>query len=105
MTTTTHQGAGNMRLLGPRDKCCGAIRATNSRTWAVCIRCKRLDPSAPECVGAPYISDTHGQRVADCREFLSMGGSHNQDGARTLQDATSLPLGGVCATSDAGVPA
>jgi hypothetical protein len=84
-----------MRLLGPRDKCSGAIRATNSRTWAVCIRCKRLDPSAPQCVGSQYISEQHGQRVADCREFLGMGGGHGFDCAPTLQDATPLRHGGV----------
>jgi hypothetical protein len=88
-----------MRLLGPRDKCSGAIRATNSRTWAVCIRCKRLDPSAPQCVGAPYISAQNGQRVADCREFLSMGGGHNAQSECTLPIATPLACGGVVANS------
>jgi hypothetical protein len=91
-----------MRLLGPRDKCSGAIRATNSRTWAVCIRCKRLDPSAPECVGAPYISETHGQRVADCREFLGVGGGHGSDCAPTLPIDTS-PLCGSVLTNSAAV--
>ena len=84
MTTTTHQGAGSMRLLGPKDKCSGHARI-GSLVWPICIRCKRLQPTHGERVGTVYIADADPQRVATCNEVLFGGQTHNTDSVRGVQ--------------------